>query len=74
MLSEIVPFFLTYSILDRYAEMRRQLRPPFGPGLIGDIDTLMAATALEQNLTMVTTDQDFLRVPSLTVMRITVKT
>jgi predicted nucleic acid-binding protein len=47
------------------AEIRRKLRPPHGKGLIGDIDTLIAATALERNLTIVTTDADFQRVPGL---------
>jgi predicted nucleic acid-binding protein len=64
-LQEIRPYVLTYSIMNRYAVLRRQLRPPHGPGLIGDIDTLIAATALERNLTLVTTDTDFQRVPSL---------
>jgi len=44
------------------------LRPPHGPGLIGDIDTLIAATALVYDLTLVTTDCDFTRVPQLHVM------
>ena len=38
---------------------------PYGPGLIGDIDTLIAATALHYGLTLVTTDSDFTRVPGL---------
>ena len=38
-----------------------------GPGLIGDVDTLMAATALERHLTVITLDQDFTRVPGLRV-------
>ena len=38
-----------------------------GPGLVGDVDTLIAATALERNLTVVTLDQDFTRVPGLRV-------
>jgi predicted nucleic acid-binding protein len=42
--------------------------PPHGPGLIGDIDTLIAATALERNLTVVTIDTDFQRVPNLRVI------
>lgn len=67
-LQEITPYFLTYNILERYADIRRQLRPPHGPGLIGDLDTLIAATALERNLTVVTTDSDFERVPDLKVM------
>jgi predicted nucleic acid-binding protein len=36
--------------------------------LIGDIDTLIAATALERNLTVVTIDSDFQRVPQLKVI------
>src|SRR5580765_1933452 len=54
LLVEVQPFFLTYRILERYADLRRALRPPHGPGLIGDIDTLVAATALERDLTVVT--------------------
>lgn len=67
LLRAVQPYFLTYSIMDRYAEIRRSLRGPRGPGLIGDIDTLIAATALERNLTVVTTDSDFERVPDLKV-------
>ena len=59
---------LNYAILERYAQLRRQLRPPHGPGLIGDIDTLIAATAIERGLTLVTTDSDFERVPGLSLM------
>jgi predicted nucleic acid-binding protein len=64
-LQAVYPFFITYAILDRYADIRRHLRQPHGPGLIGDIDTLIAATALERNLTLITTDGDFERVPDL---------
>jgi predicted nucleic acid-binding protein len=73
LLLEIQPIFLDYSILDRYADVRRALRPPHGPGLIGDIDTLIAATALEHRLTVVTTDAHFLRVPDLEVMMVAVR-
>jgi predicted nucleic acid-binding protein len=66
LLGSVHPYILTYSILGRYADLRRQLRR--GPGLIGDIDTLIAATALERNLTVVTMDRDFQRVPELKVM------
>lgn len=59
------PVLVTRSIVERYAVIRRQLRPPYGPGLIGDIDTLIAATAIEKGLTLVTTDSDFSRVPGL---------
>jgi predicted nucleic acid-binding protein len=41
--------------------------PFHGSGFIGDVDTLMAATALERHLTVVTLDQDFTRVPALRV-------
>ena len=67
LLDGVRPYFLTYPILERYADLRRQLRPPRGPGLIGDIDTLIAATALVRSLTLVTTDADFQRVPGLQV-------
>lgn len=70
LLKEVTPYFLTYAIMERYADIRRQLRPPHGSGLIGDVDTLIAATALERNLAVVTTDSDFERIPELTVMLI----
>ena len=54
LLGEVYPYFLTYRILERYADLRRSLRPPHGPGLIGDIDTLIAATAIASGLTLVT--------------------
>jgi predicted nucleic acid-binding protein len=47
----------------RYGELRRSLRST--NSLIGDIDTLIAATAIERRLTVVTTDEDFRRVPDL---------
>jgi predicted nucleic acid-binding protein len=71
LLRAVYPFSLTYAILERYALIRRQLRPPHGPGLIGDIDTLIAATAVERNLSIVTTDSDFQRVPGLNVVLLT---
>jgi predicted nucleic acid-binding protein len=68
LLRQVYPYGLSYLILGRYAELRRMLRPPHGPGLIGDIDTLIAATALVYDLTLVTTDSDFTRVPELDLM------
>lgn len=65
LLREVPPYIPTFTILERYAELRRQLRLPHGPGLIGDIDTLIAATALEHGLTLGTTDTDYQRVPDL---------
>lgn len=73
MLRRIAPLPLTYDVLERYADIRRQLRPPHGPGTIGDIDTLIAATALEHSLTVVTTDSDFRRVPGLKVQLVTLR-
>jgi predicted nucleic acid-binding protein len=67
LLRTISPYFLTYPILERYADIRRSLRRPHGTGLIGDIDTLIAATALERTLTVITYDRDFQRVPDLKV-------
>ena len=68
LLRVVTPLFLTYSVLERYALLRRDLRPPRGPGLIGDIDALIAATALERGLILVTIDGDFARVPELPVI------
>lgn len=65
LLRRITPYRPTYRTLEYYAELRRQLRPPHGPGLIGDLDTLIAATAIERGLTLVTTDTDFRRIPGL---------
>ena len=65
LLQEITPYPLTYPILETYADIRRMLRPPAGKGLIGDIDTLIAATALDRNLMIITVDRDFERVPNL---------
>jgi predicted nucleic acid-binding protein len=67
LLRSISPYFLTYPILERYADICRSMRRPHGKGLIGDIDTLITATALERNLTVVTYDTDFQRVPGLKV-------
>jgi predicted nucleic acid-binding protein len=41
--------------------------PPYVPSLIGDVDTLIAATAFERNLTIITTDSDFEHVPGLDI-------
>ncbi len=70
LLRKVHPYPLTYALLEHYADLRRALRPPYGPGLIGDIDTLIAATALHYRLTLVTTDSDFTRVPGLSLMHL----
>jgi len=66
LLKEITPYFLTYPIMRRYGELRRLLRR--SSSLIGDVDTLIAATAIERSLAVVTSDEDFRRVPSLPLM------
>ncbi len=70
-LHEIPPYPLTYTILERYADIRRTLRPLHKD--IGDIDTLIAATALEHHLTLVTIDRDFERVPLLKTKLVNLK-
>jgi tRNA(fMet)-specific endonuclease VapC len=70
LLRKVRPYPLTYALLEQYADLRRAMRPPYGPGLIGDIDTIIAATALHYGLTLVTTDGDFTRVPDLSLMHI----
>ena len=70
-LNEIPPYPLTYAILERYAEIRRTLRPLHQE--IGDIDTLIAATAREHDLTLVTIDTDFERVPHLKMKLVNLK-
>lgn len=70
LLKKVHPYPLTYAQLEQYAVLRRAMRPPYGPGLIGDIDTLIAATALYYGLTLVTTDGDFTRVPGLALKHI----
>jgi predicted nucleic acid-binding protein len=73
LLEHVYPYPLTYPILERYADLRRMLRPPQGKGLIGDIDTLIAATAKEHDLTIVTIDRDFERVPDVKVKLVDLK-
>ena len=68
LLREVLPLGVNLPILERYADIRLTLRRG---QLIGDIDTLIAATALEHDLTIVTTDPHFQRVPGLRVMLLT---
>ncbi len=70
LLRKVHPYALTYTQLEKYADLRRAMRPPHGPGLIGDIDTLIAATALHYGLILVTTDSDFKRVPGLRLLHL----
>jgi predicted nucleic acid-binding protein len=71
-LEEIKPLSITRHIMDIYADIRRQMRAPYGAGLMPDSDTLIAATALRYNLTLMTGDErDFKRVPGLKTMLLT---
>jgi len=56
---------LSIPIVQQYADIRRSLRGPGKPGIIGDTDTLIATTAIEHDLTVVTRDSDFQRVVGL---------
>ena len=71
LLEQIDPLPLTYPILERYADIRRTLRPMRQD--IGDIDTLIAATALEHDLTLLTIDTDYDRVPQLKYQLVNLK-
>jgi predicted nucleic acid-binding protein len=64
LLSVFEPVYLSMEIMDNYADLRRAMRSQ-RQGLIGDVDTLIAASALDRGLTLVSTDRDFLRVPEL---------
>ncbi len=67
LLGPIPAYNLTFGILARYANLRRSLRP--SNSLIGDIDTLIVATAMEYGLTVVTANQNhFQRPPGLNVL------
>lgn len=68
LLREVESLPLSEAVFERYADLRRAMRKPHGTGLIGDVGTLIAATAIEHRLTMVTLDGDFTRVPGLSVM------
>ena len=70
LLRQLRTYDLTYAILERYADVRRTMRTPYGPGLIGDMDTLIAATAMVYDLTVVTLDSDYTRVPDLSCLRL----
>jgi predicted nucleic acid-binding protein len=67
---QVKRLYPTYAVCEQYATLRRtmrQMRAPAGHpiGLIGDMDTLIAATALVHDLTAITIDSDFTRIPGL---------
>ncbi len=68
--------YATYAVGEHYSLIRRtmrMMRTPTGQplGLIGDIDTVIAATALAHQLTVITIDGDFTRIPGLSVQLLT---
>jgi predicted nucleic acid-binding protein len=69
-LGDITPLPLDYRIMEQYADYRRAMRPPHGPGLIGDVDTLIAATAHIHQLEVITADSDLAKMPQLPVQMI----
>ena len=66
-LESVVPLPVTLEVMRHYAEIRSYLRPR--NALIGDMDTLIAATALENGLEVVGTNVNhFGHVPGLTML------
>ncbi len=67
---QVKKLYPTYAVCEHYATRRRTmrlLRTHTGQpaGLIGDMDTMIAATALAHGLTVITIDGDFTRIPGL---------
>ncbi|WIG60084.1 MAG: hypothetical protein OJF49_002832 [Ktedonobacterales bacterium] len=67
---QVKKLYPTYAVCEHYARLRRAMRlqrtsTGQPAGLIGDIDTMIAATALAHDLTVITIDGDFTRVPGL---------
>jgi predicted nucleic acid-binding protein len=67
---QVRKLYPTYAVCEQYATLRRAMRTLRNPngqpvGLIGDMDTMIAATALAHTLTVITIDGDFARVPGL---------
>ncbi|MGI8914061.1 MAG: type II toxin-antitoxin system VapC family toxin [Chloroflexota bacterium] len=68
-LDNIVPLPVTMEVTRRYAEIRSSLR--LSNALIGDMDTLIAATAIEHGLMVVSTNiNHFGRVPDLKLLHV----
>jgi predicted nucleic acid-binding protein len=62
----VYPFTISLVAGEHNADIRLSWRSA-GIGFIGQLDTLIAAVALERGLTVVTTDSDFACVPGLNV-------
>ena len=74
--TQVRRLYPTYAVGEQYATLRRTmrlLRTATGQpiGLIGDMDTMIAATALVHHLTLITIDGDFTRVPGLRLQLLT---
>lgn len=68
----VKPLSITRRIMELYADVRMQMRPPYGTGVLPDSDSLLAATAIRYDLTLVTQDErDFRRVPGLRTLLLT---
>lgn len=73
-LEVIKPLAIIRQIMELYADIRLQMRTPRGTSVLSDSDTLITASALRYNLTLVTADQrDFGRVAGLSIMLLTSK-
>ena len=48
LLRKVRPYPLTYALLEQYANLRRTMRPPHGPGLIGG--TLIRSLLLQRSI------------------------
>lgn len=68
----VKPLSITRRIMELYADIRMQMRPPYGTGVLPDSDSLLAATAIRYDITLVTHDErDFRRVPGLRTLLLT---
>lgn len=71
-LREIPALSVNRRIMETYAEVRLQMRAPRGTGVMSDSDTIIEATALRHNLTLVTANErEFKRVPGLNAVILT---
>jgi len=67
-LRSVVILALTQPIMQRFARIRGALRRT--GNIIGDFDILIAATAIQHNLTLVTRNiKDYQRIPHLTIYK-----
>lgn len=72
LVNTVYPYGVSLAAGEIYADVRLSWRSN-KTGFIGEMDTVIAAVALERGLTVVTTDSDFTRVPGLDVMLVSFK-